>query len=70
MTGGGGNTAIKASSICVNCWFNVPAIANAERLVSRSENGFKVTKTIPELELFVKPLTDNPGKATALSAPA
>ncbi|KAF1030957.1 MAG: hypothetical protein GAK33_07761 [Burkholderia lata] len=38
-------------------------------LPCRSENGFNVTNTMPALELFVKPFTDSPGNATALSTP-
>ncbi|MNE76156.1 hypothetical protein D3C80_1723780 [compost metagenome] len=51
-------------------WLRAPAIALADKsLALRSSNGFKVTKTIPALELLVKPLIDRPGKATALSTP-
>ncbi|MNE90257.1 hypothetical protein D3C80_1877530 [compost metagenome] len=47
-----------------------PAIALADKSLSlRSSNDFNFTKTIPALELLVKPLMDSPGNATALSTP-
>ncbi len=35
----------------------------------RSSKGLSVTKTMPALELLMKPLIDRPGNATALSTP-
>ena len=70
MTGGGGNMAMKASSIAPNFWLS--CIASAPPLssgLSRSSNGFSVTNTMPALELLVKPAIERPGKATALSTP-
>lgn len=51
-------------------WFSAPAIAPADSALPwRWSNGFSVTNTMPALELFVKPFTDSPGNATALSTP-
>ena len=61
---------MNASWIAPNFWLSWPAIAPAlwsARL--RSSNGFSVTNTMPEFELFVKPLIDRPGNATACSTP-
>ena len=70
ITGGGGNTAMKASRMAAYCWFSAPAIAPADSEASpRSEKGLSVANTMPALELLVKPLIDRPGKATALSTP-
>ena len=70
MTGGGGNIAMKASSIAPNFWLSCIAIAPPlSSGLSRSSNGFSVTNTMPAFELLVKPAIDRPGKATALSTP-
>ncbi len=69
-TGGGGNTAIKASWTAAYFWFRSAAIAAPDSsLVLRSSNGLSVANTMPALGLLVKPLIDRPGKATADSTP-
>src|ERR1700737_3561778 len=70
LTGGGGNIAMNASWIPAYFLFNSAAMAAPLSDGSlRSENGFRVEKTIPALELLVKPLIDRPGKDTELSTP-
>jgi hypothetical protein len=71
ITGGGGKMAMKASWMAANFLVELrrrwPRPTARARL--RSAKGFSVTKTMPALELLVKPLIDRPGKATALSTP-
>ena len=70
ITGGGGNTAMKASWIVPNFWFSEFAIAIPDSSSSlRSLNSSSVKKTIPALGVLTNPLIESPGKATAASTP-
>jgi hypothetical protein len=54
---------MKASWIAPNFWFSWPAMASALWPgPRRSSKGFSVVKTMPELELLVKPLIERPGE--------
>ncbi len=70
ITGGGGNITTKASCNPAYFWFSRIAMAPAERSgVVRWSKGLSPAKTMPELELLVKPLIDRPGNEIACSTP-
>ena len=61
---------MNASGIAANCRFSCPAMAPPERAgCLRSSNDLSPAKTMPELELLVKPLIERPGKPIALCTP-
>jgi hypothetical protein len=62
--------AMKASSMPANLALSWAAIACPDNSGDlRASNGSRTAKTMPALELLVKPLMDSPGNATAFSTP-
>jgi len=70
FTGGGGNTAMNASSIDASFWFTAPAIAPPESSRERRfSNSSSPKNTIPAFGALVKPAIESPGNATASLIP-
>ena len=69
-TEGGGKTATWASGMAPNFWFRVwarPVTDSAS--LRRSLKSVRGKNTAAEFGLFIRPLTDRPGKATAWATP-